>query len=200
MKRHHLIFVLCLFLLGLSLFNCFQQKKDLAFYLDDEVNTNISLKGEAMFLKSVCDKTADITWNNDIWGLQISNLKQRINCKLYFSSDVSRPTWKVSNVSNTDGLTTDDYTIEITGYDDREVKSKLLVDDITFFVNEEACNVLKKSLEEVSSFFNEVKYKVFLSMLDCSGSLDIAVKEDTLIDSSNNTFLTAGLIQLHITL
>ena len=48
----------------------------LGIYLDNELQTSIPKKGEAMFQRAVCD--------NDSWSLIINNLNQKTKYNLYF--------------------------------------------------------------------------------------------------------------------
>ena len=162
-------------------------KNNIAIYLDNEEESKIPKKGEATYLRSVCDKDVDTTWDKDIWGIKINNLTEKVNCKLYFSSDTEKPTWQISNISKTSGFTTDNYEIEITGRDNKGVISNLTINDLAFKSGEDNCSVFKKSLNEVSKTTNEVKYQLNLSMPGCTGSLNIQINENTLTDSSSNT-------------
>ena len=56
-------------------------------YVNNELNSKIPSKGSAMFQKAVCDNTSTkVTWDNDAWGLLISNLNKKVKCNLYFYS------------------------------------------------------------------------------------------------------------------
>ena len=56
-------------------------------YVNNELNSKIPSKGSAMFQKAVCDNTSTkVTWDNDNWGLLISNLNKKVKCNLYFYS------------------------------------------------------------------------------------------------------------------
>lgn len=56
-------------------------------YVNNELNGEIPSKGSAMFQKAVCDDiNTKVTWDNDKWGLFISNLNKKIKCNLYFYS------------------------------------------------------------------------------------------------------------------
>ena len=56
-------------------------------YVNNELNGEIPSKGSAMFQKAVCDDiNTKVTWDNDKWGLLISNLNKKIKCNLYFYS------------------------------------------------------------------------------------------------------------------
>ena len=56
-------------------------------YVNSELNEEIPSKGRAMFQKAICDDAnTKVTWDNDNWGLLISNLNKKIKCNLYFYS------------------------------------------------------------------------------------------------------------------
>lgn len=163
-----------------------EETNDLAIYIDDNLENSIPRKGEATYLKSVCDQGVDVTWDNDLWGLKINNLTRKVNCKLYFSSDTEKPQWQISKVSKTSGFTTDDYTVELTGTDNFGLTSNLTADDIALNTNDTACSALKKSVTEVSSNDKQVKYQLSLSMPSCVGSLNLSLNQNTLTDTSGN--------------
>lgn len=57
----------------------------LGIYLDNELETSIPKKGEAVFSKAVCDSDeVNYYWDIDNWGLYINNLSNKIKCNLYF--------------------------------------------------------------------------------------------------------------------
>ena len=56
-------------------------------YVNNELNGEIPSKGSAMFQKAVCDdENTKVTWDNDKWGLLISNINKKTKCNLYFYS------------------------------------------------------------------------------------------------------------------
>ena len=171
---------------GWGYFGNKEETNDLAVYIDDNLENSIPRKGEATYLKSVCDQGVNVTWDNDLWGLKINNLTRKVNCKLYFSSDTEKPQWQISKVSKTSGFTTDDYTVELTGTDNFGLTSNLTVDDIKLSANDSSCWALKKSVEEVSSNDKQVKYQLNLSMPSCVGSLSLSINQNTLTDTSGN--------------
>lgn len=174
-------------------FNNKEKSNDIAVYIDDNLENSIPKKGEAAYLKSICNQDVDVTWDNDLWGLKINNLTRKVNCKLYFSSDIEKPQWQISKVSKTSGLTTDDYTIELTGTDDIGLTSKLTADDITLSSNDTVCWALKKNLTDISSSDKQVKYQLNLSMPSCAGNLNLSINQNTLTDTSGNNSLKVSL-------
>ena len=188
MKKRIIIILSLINLLtfGWGYFGNKEETNDLAIYIDDNLENSIPRKGEATYLKSVCDQGVNVTWDNDLWGLKINNLTRKVNCKLYFSSDTEKPQWQISKVSKTSGFTTDDYTIELTGTDNFGLTSNLTADDIALNTNDTACSALKKSVTEVSSNDKQVKYQLSLSMPSCVGSLNLSLNQNTLTDTSGN--------------
>ena len=59
----------------------------LGVYVNNELSANYPSKDSAMFQKAVCDDSSTkVTWDNDNWGLLISNLNKKVKCNLYFYS------------------------------------------------------------------------------------------------------------------
>ena len=93
MKRKRFYLIIFLILICLT-YICFEYKKAylkpedvLGVYINDELGDKMPLKGEALFQKAVCeDASTKVTWDNDKWGLLISNLNHKIKCNLYFYS------------------------------------------------------------------------------------------------------------------
>ena len=57
----------------------------LGIYLDNELQTSIPKKGEAVFSKAVCDSDEfNYYWDIDNWGLYINNFSNKMKCNLYF--------------------------------------------------------------------------------------------------------------------
>ena len=86
MKR--IIRVLGIFLLIIFVIGIFTKKRindeTLAVYVNDELQSSIPKKGEALFKKAICDNDVKVLWDNDKWGLYVSNLKGKTKCNLYF--------------------------------------------------------------------------------------------------------------------
>ena len=59
-------------------------EENLAVYVNNQLVSTIPKKGEAIYIKSVCDTDAKTSWNNDSWSLLINNLNQKTKCNLYF--------------------------------------------------------------------------------------------------------------------
>ncbi len=57
----------------------------LGIYLDNELQSNIPKKGEAVFSKAVCDSDeVNYYWDIDNWGLYVNNFSNKMKCNLYF--------------------------------------------------------------------------------------------------------------------
>lgn len=65
----------------------------IANYLDGELTDKIPSKNEAVFTKAVCDNEVNVSWNDEEWGLFVSNLSKKSKCNLYFQTikDVTKP-------------------------------------------------------------------------------------------------------------
>lgn len=65
----------------------------IANYLDGELTDKIPSKNESVFTKAVCDNDVNISWNDEEWGLFVSNLSKKSKCNLYFQTikDVTKP-------------------------------------------------------------------------------------------------------------
>lgn len=57
-----------------------------SIYLNNETADSIPLKNEAIFSKAICDDDVRVLWDNDKWGLLISNMTNKVKCNLYFYS------------------------------------------------------------------------------------------------------------------
>lgn len=57
-----------------------------SIYLNNEITDSIPLKNEAIFSKAICDDDVRVLWDNDKWGLLISNMTNKVKCNLYFYS------------------------------------------------------------------------------------------------------------------
>ena len=59
----------------------------LGVYVNNELSDNYPSKDSALFQKAVCDDASTkVAWDNDNWGLLISNLNKKVKCNLYFYS------------------------------------------------------------------------------------------------------------------
>ena len=93
MKNARKYLAISLIIISLS-FILFNSKKEylsednvLGIYVNNELSDNYPSKDSAMFQKAVCDDSSTkVTWDNDNWGLLISNLNKKVKCNLYFYS------------------------------------------------------------------------------------------------------------------
>lgn len=62
-------------------------------YVDNVLTSEIPSKNDAVFEKAVCDDEVSSIWNDEAWGLFISNLNKKIKCNLYFQTikNVTKP-------------------------------------------------------------------------------------------------------------
>ena len=56
-------------------------------YIDGEYSTTIPGKNDGYIVeKIVCDNDASASWNNDSWGIVLTNLTKRTKCNVYFET------------------------------------------------------------------------------------------------------------------
>ena len=89
--RKYLIILLIIISISFILFNSkkeyLSEENILGVYVNNELSDNYPSKGSALFQKAVCDDSSTkVTWDNDKWGLLISNLNKKVKCNLYFYS------------------------------------------------------------------------------------------------------------------
>ena len=89
--RKYLIILLIIISLSFILFNFkkeyLSEDNILGVYINNELSDNYPSKGSALFQKAVCDDASTkVAWDNDNWGLLISNLNKKVKCNLYFYS------------------------------------------------------------------------------------------------------------------
>ena len=59
-------------------------------YIDGEYSNTIPGKNDGYVVKSVsCDNNATVSWDNDAWGIVLTNLTKRTKCNVYFNKIVS---------------------------------------------------------------------------------------------------------------
>lgn len=77
--------VCCLLVIGTKAFNTGSSSDEvISTYINGELASNIPQKGEAMFVKADCDNNAKGEWDNEKWGLFVSNMSRKTRCNLYF--------------------------------------------------------------------------------------------------------------------
>ena len=58
-------------------------------YINGEYSSTFPKKDEGYKVeKIICDNNSTGTWNNDSWGIVVSNLTERTKCNVYFISDI----------------------------------------------------------------------------------------------------------------
>ncbi len=61
-------------------------------YIDGEYSKTIPGKNDGYVVeKVVCDNDASASWNNDDWGILVTNLTKRTKCNVYFHKDYLAP-------------------------------------------------------------------------------------------------------------
>ena len=92
MKKTKILLVISLIVIS-SIYIFIDRKKKyispddiLGIYVNDELSAKIPSKNEALFQKAICDDDVSASWDNDAWGLLISNLSRKVKCNLYFYS------------------------------------------------------------------------------------------------------------------
>ena len=55
-------------------------------YVDGTYKNSIPSKGDVVFDYAICDDDVNVLWNDEVWGLMISNLRQKTKCNLYFQT------------------------------------------------------------------------------------------------------------------
>ena len=59
-------------------------------YIDGEYSNTIPSKNDGYIVeKIVCDNNASASWNNDSWGIVLTNLTKRTKCNIYFETKKS---------------------------------------------------------------------------------------------------------------
>ena len=91
MKKGYVYLVLSFALISLTYIfwsnkkNYLQSENVIGVYVDNELQTSIPKKGEAVFSKAICDNDkVNYYWDIDSWGLYVENLNKKTKCNLYF--------------------------------------------------------------------------------------------------------------------
>ena len=80
-------------------------------YIDGEYSNTIPGKNDGYVVKSVsCDNNATGSWNNDSWGIIVTNLTKRTKCNVYFETKKSSLTETITTAmsNNPSMFATDD--------------------------------------------------------------------------------------------
>ena len=58
----------------------------LGIFIDGNEVSDFPKKGESLFLSSSCDGNASAEWDNDNWGLYVTDLSKKSKCNIYFQN------------------------------------------------------------------------------------------------------------------
>ena len=160
----------------------------LAVYIDNELKDNIPSKTDNLYINKIdCDNDTTATWDNDNWGLFISNLSKKAKCNLYFSHDNEKPYWQIESVEKANVLSTDIFEFKISGIDSLgNVASNLDVSNLSFYVNDELESPIKVELTKLEELNKKITYSIKVHMVGGAGNLKVKISSGTLTDTSNN--------------
>ena len=160
----------------------------LAVYVDNALKDNIPSKTDNLYINKIdCDNDTTATWDNDNWGLFISNLSKKAKCNLYFIHDNEKPYWQIESVEKVNVLSTDILEFKIAGTDSLgNVASNLDISNLSFYVNDELESPIKVELSKLEELNKKITYSINVHMVGGSGSLKVKISSSTLTDTSNN--------------
>ena len=160
----------------------------LAVYIDNELKDNIPSKADNLYINKIdCDNDATATWDNDNWGLFISNLSKKAKCNLYFIHDNEKPYWQIESVEKVNVLSTDILEFKIAGTDSLgNVSSNLDISNLSFYVNDKLESPIKVELTKLEELNKKITYSIKVHMVGGSGNLKVKISSGTLTDTSNN--------------
>lgn len=160
----------------------------LAVYIDNELKDNIPSKTDNFYINKIdCDNDAAATWDNDNWGLFISNLSKKAKCNLYFIHDNEKPYWQIESVEKVNVLSTDILEFKIAGTDSLgNVSSNLDISNLSFYVNDELESPIKVELTKLEELNKKITYSIKVHMVGGAGNLNVKISSGTLTDTSNN--------------
>ena len=106
MKKRSILLVIILFIsiiiLSVNSSNKYLvNEESLATYIDGEKTDSFPAKGTVVFSKAECDNNIKIYWDNDTWGLYVTNLSEKVKCNLYFKT-LENAVTKITNLASTD--------------------------------------------------------------------------------------------------
>ncbi len=174
--------------------------KDLAVYIENELNSSIPASNENLYVNKIdCDNNVNAYWDNDKWGLFISNLSKKTKCNLYFIHDTQKPYWQIEEVEKTSVLSTDIFTIKISGNDSlSKVTSSLDTSSLSFYVNDTLQSPIKVELTKLEELNKKITYSIKVHMVGGQGNLKLKINSNTLTDNETNqndeTTLDTGII------
>lgn len=76
-------------------------EESLATYIDGKKTDSFPAKGTVAFSKADCDNNTNIEWDNDNWGLYVTNLSNKVKCNIYFKTGENAVT-KITNLASSD--------------------------------------------------------------------------------------------------
>ena len=160
----------------------------LAVYIDNELKDNIPSKTDNLYINKIdCDNDATATWDNDNWGLFISNLSKKAKCNLHFIHDNEKPYWQIESVEKVNVLSIDILEFKIFGTDSLgNVASNLDVSNLSFYVNDELESPIKVEITKLEELNKKITYSIKVHMVGGSGNLKVKISSGTLTDTSNN--------------
>ena len=189
MKKKYLItrFIIILGTLVLSRINI-SNNKDLAVYIDNELNSSIPASNENLYVNKIdCDNNVNAYWDNDKWGLFISNFSKKTKCNLYFIHDTEKPYWQIEEVERTSVLSTDIFTIKISGNDSlSKITSSLDTSSLSFYVNDTLQSPVKVELTKLEELNKKITYSLKVHMVGGEGNLKLKINSNTLTDNETN--------------
>ena len=188
MRKKCFIMVLVIILGILTLLKSNLNNNMLAVYIDNELKDVIPSKSENLYIDNIdCDNDVSATWDNDNWGLFISNLSKKAKCNLYFSHDNEKPYWQIESVEKANVLSTDIFEFKISGTDSLgNVTSNLDVSNLSFYVNDELESPIKVELTKLEELNKKITYSIKVHMVGGAGNLKVKISSGTLTDTSNN--------------
>ena len=80
------------------------KEESLATYIDGEKTDSFPAKGTVAFSKADCDNNTNIEWDNDNWGLYVTNLSNKVKCNIYFKTGENAVT-KITSLASSDTTT-----------------------------------------------------------------------------------------------
>ena len=189
MKKKYLItrFIIILGIIVLSRINI-GNNKDLAVYIDNELNSSIPTSNENLYVNKIdCDNNVNAYWDNDNWGLFISNFSKKTKCNLYFIHDTEKPYWQIEEVEKTSVLSTDIFTIKISGNDSlSKITSSFDTSSLSFYVNDTLQSPIKVELTKSEELNQKITYSLKVHMVGGEGNLKLKINSNTLTDNETN--------------
>ena len=189
MKKKYFItgFIIILGILVLSKVSI-NNNKDLAVYIENELNSSIPTNNENLYVNKIdCDNNVNAYWDNDNWGLFISNFSKKTKCNLYFIHDTEKPYWQIEEVEKTSVLSTDIFTIKISGNDSlSKVTSSLDTSSLSFYVNDTLQSPIKVELTKLEELNQKITYSIKVHMVGGEGNLKLKINSNTLTDNETN--------------